>query len=574
MKRWTLLLAALAAITSGSLASAQIARESMKCLALTPYYPGAGILLSKSMADDIDYLNPAMIRVEIVRDGDDSINYCAYDYVVDRMGERGIQVLGLIDYATVGASGPAEWETEAYRTRFVDRVEELVSHFKDRTYPIKHWEIWNEEDLSQTGFDVRIEPKPYALLLIAAYDAIKSIDSEATVLLGGISPKGFEYSTNYLDELYRTSEMQAYYSTHGKYPFDVVACHPYPEIFTHPNPSLPSRTGLDDVLNQKIKAVMNAHGDRYKKVWLTEMGWSSYYVSEAQQALYLELSYELLDTLRDPAYPSDAPYVERYFWFQYSDFTEVDKWGLRTEDLAREKPAYASYLDLTTRGPVPEPVEIEPGENPPVAGTSDVVLPLRVSSSDLISGKMGEIVEGGFHSASTGTLAALTNGLFDGTGTTLVLRDYAHPRPALWVRFRFDEPMDLTEVRVFSGHFGDVGNRAFQSSDIYIDGVLTVSELNSGVYGQYPPGGNAVSLVRWLPEEGESFVARGVTTIGIAMYPVAAIGSGFRDRWDPCEDPLLDTDGVGQAFVSPVVKEIDVLGQPAASSIAPGWEVY
>jgi hypothetical protein len=48
---------ALAALTAGSLASAQIARESMKCLALTPYYPGAGILLSKTMADDIDYLN-------------------------------------------------------------------------------------------------------------------------------------------------------------------------------------------------------------------------------------------------------------------------------------------------------------------------------------------------------------------------------------------------------------------------------------------------------------------------------------------------------------------------------------
>ena len=79
-------------------------------------------------------------------------------------------------------SGPAEWETEAYRTRFVQRVEELVAHFKDRTYPIKHWEIWNEEDLSLEGFDVRIEPRPYALLLIAAYDAIKSIDGFPVVL--------------------------------------------------------------------------------------------------------------------------------------------------------------------------------------------------------------------------------------------------------------------------------------------------------------------------------------------------------------------------------------------------------
>lgn len=574
MKRWALFLAVLGALIAGTFASAQIARESMKCLALTPYYPGAGILLSKFIADDLAYLNPAMIRVEILQEGNDSINYCAYDYIVDRMGARGIQVLGLLDYATVSASGPAEWETEAYRTRFVRRAEELVTHYKDRAHPIKHWEIWNEQDLSQEGFDVRIEPRPYALLLIAAYDAIKRLDPEATVLLGGLSPKGFEYSANYLDDLYRTPEIQAYSTAQGKYPFDVVACHPYPEVFTHPNPSLPSRTGLDDVLNQKIKAVMNSHGDRHKKVWLTEMGWSSYYVSETQQALYLRLSYEMLDTLTDPAYPGDPPYVERYFWFQYSDFSPVDKWGLRTEDLSREKPAYASYLDLTTRGPAPEPPVIKPGENPPLAGTSDAGLPARVSSSDLIEGKLGQIVEGGFHSASTGSVAALTNGRFDETGTTLVLRDYAHPRPALWVRYRFEEPMDLTEVRIFAGHFGDVGNRAFQSNDIYIDDALAVSELNTGGYGQYPPGGNAVSLVRWLPGEGESFVARGVTTIGIAMYPVAALGAGFRDRWDPCLDPAHDTDGVGQAFVSPIIKEIDVFGQPASASAAPGWGVY
>lgn len=547
-------------------ALAEISRPSLKCLSPPAYYPGAGILFTTRVADDTAYLDADMLRVEFIGEfhGHHPINYPAYDYIVDKAAGRGMTVLGLIDYQSLAHSGPIDWPTDSFRDRFTARTREIVGHYHDRTNPIRAWEIWNEQDIALPEFNVRIDPDPYARLLIAAYHAIKEIDPGATVVLGGLSPKGFEYEENYLADLYATQPIQDHYAAQGYHPFDVVGAHPYPEIFTDPDPFWPWQTGLDDVLNQRIKAVMNANGDRLKKVWLTEMGWSSYYVSENAQANYLRKSFEMLDTMTDPAFPGDPPYVERYFWFKYDDFSDVDRWGLVTQDHARRKPAYDAYLALTGPGidPPPDPGA---GENPPVwNATSDAALPVQVSSDDLLEGQVGAIVAGGFHSDNQGTVAALTNGVFDANPVTLVLLDYG--APALRVRYTFDPPVDLEEVRIFAGHMADGGNRAFQSNDIRINGALAVAELNTGDYGQASGGDSAVSVVRWLPAEGETFVARDVAEMDVILWCASSLTLDFLDRWDPVLHPDRDTDGAGPAYVAPIVKEIDAFGVPSTPS--------
>ncbi len=544
-------------------------RPDMKALAAPMYFPESGIQLSTSVANDIDYLNPSMLRVEFIGEGDatNSIRYPAYDYLADTAGERGIPLLGLIDYASIDWESRDEWATQEFRDRFTTRVQEIVTHFHDRQYPIKHWEIWNEPDIALPEFNVRIDPEPYAKLLIQSYDAIKAIDPDATVVFGGISPKGFEYAENYLEDVYQTQDMADYFQGNGHYPFDVVAAHPYPEVFTNPNP------GLATVLNNEIKAVMNDFGDSDKKVWLTEMGWSSYYVSEQAQAFYLRESFELVDTLTDPENPNDPPYVEKYFWFYYKDFSAVDKWGLYTQDLSRQKPAYDEYLGLTPTGPVPSDPTPDTGQNPPVwEGNTDADLTYQVSGSDLIESMTGQIISGGFHPANAGSVAKLSNGLFDSNGVTLVLADYESP--ALRVRYTFPQPMDIEEVRIFAGHNGDGGNRAFQSNDIWINGEPAATELNTGNYEQKSGGSKAVSLVRWLPEEGNGFAARYVETLDVFMFCSSSLSGDFRDRWSPLDDPEKDKDGLGPAFVAPIIKEIDVLGRQSPEIESGNWMVY
>ncbi len=550
-------------------APAKLTRPELKCLSAPAYFPGAGMDFTRYVADDVAYLNADMLRVEFIgeNDTDKPIFYPAYDYIASQAGSRGMSILGLLDYQTLGWSDRSEWATQEFRARFTLRIREIVTHYRDYEYPIRHWEIWNEEDIQLPEFNVRIDPEPYALLLIDAYEAIKAIDPQATVVLGGISPKGLYYSENYLDDLYNTTALQNYYTENAKYPFDVVAVHPYPDYggFTV--------NSLKLELDTEVKAVMDAHADGDKKVWLTEMGWNSCLIPsadpEAAQAQYLTDSYALVDT--------QVPYVERYFWFRYSDFGTIDCWGLARRNYHEKKPAYDAYLALTDPGPEPPGDETDPGEDPPVWGSvSDLDLPVQVSDSDLIEGRMPTYVEGGFHPLSYGGVERLTNGSFDPELAAVVLRDYADHEPALLVRYEFERRVTIEEIRIFAGHFGDGGNRAFQSDDIYINGIPAALELTSGEYGQVSPNSytSAVSVVRLLPETGASYVAQGVTSVDIQFYCTSSLNLDFRDRWSPYLDPDQDRDGADPAYVSPVIKEIDVLGFEEPTITDSGFLLY
>jgi hypothetical protein len=558
-------------------ARSEISRPEIKCMSAPQYYPGCCNGFNNALADQLEYLRTNMIRIEFIAESDGSIDYCPWDYTVDVAADHNIKVLGLLDYATFPAANADVWATEAYRTAFAERVTDIVTHYATRENPIRHWEIWNEQDLDLSGIDgpdYRIEPEPYAELLIEAYKAIKSVDSGTSVILGGISPKGFYYSENYLEDFYNTTAMQNYYTANDSYPFDVVACHPYPEY--DPDPA----DFLAQELNTKIKAVMNDHGDREKKVWLTELGWSTYWLSgtqeqrEAKQASALAEAFELLDTLTDPA-PASAglpPYVDRIFWFRWNNFSEADQWGLIRDD-GTYRPSYYAYLNLTDPGPPPPTPNPDPGEFPPVSGTSDADLPyedeneqpLRVSDSDLLHGVVGERLAGGFHDLTQPTgeqdrISVLTDGNFNSNGLSVILNDYA--LPSLYVRYTFPQPMNIYDIRIFAGHFGDTGNRAFINCDILINDELAREELKSGILGQNPVGGDSVAVVRWAPDEGQSFVAENVSNIEFKFYCVSGIGAGFLDPWDPCQHPDKDKDGTGMAYVASIIKEIDVFGEP------------
>ncbi len=546
----------------------KLTRQDMKCLTVPMYYPGAGIRFNKRIADDTDYLNPDMLRMEFIAelDGSESINYPAYDYIVDQAGERGLKILGLIDYASQPIpenEDTSYWGTEAFREAFVSRTIEIVEHYHDREHPIKHWEVWNEPDLSLPEFDVRIEPEPYAEILIECYDAIKAIDPEAMVIFGGISPKGFEYTSNYLEEVYDTQAMKDYKLANGYSPFDAVGAHPYPEIFSDPTPA------LGNILNNEIKAVMNANGDAEMKVWLTEMGWSSFFVTEGAQAFYLTDSFFAMDTLVDPENPQLGPYIEKYFWFQYEDFSEVDKWGLWTQGMGTKKPTYNAFLNLTDAGPEPPPDSTEPGDQAPVWNVyTDGPLEYQVSNNDLVQGMTPQIISGAFHPANVGSPALLTDGQFNSNGASLVLADFAYP--SLHVRFEFSEPVLINSIRSFAAHQGDTGNRAFQNLDVIINGELAVEGVTSGNFGQKSQGDFASSVVSW--EDDSGVVATGVTSLEIRYWCVSTFDIDFRDQWSPITDPQLDQDGNDRAYMGSIIKEIDVLGEVA--EYTDYWTVY
>jgi hypothetical protein len=132
--------------------------------------------------------------------------------------------------------------------------------------PIRTWQIWNEQNFKY--FVARPSPSDYGKLVNVSYAAIKSVDSGAKLILGGMfaRPKEAEltkkpaqafFATDFLDQMYR--------STPGiKSKFSGVALHPYTTDYRQLTPDI-----------EAFRLVLTDNHDAGKGLWVTEIGWSS-----------------------------------------------------------------------------------------------------------------------------------------------------------------------------------------------------------------------------------------------------------------------------------------------------------
>jgi len=122
---------------------------------------------------------------------------------------------------------------------------------------INYWEVWNEENIPEF-WPTTPNPEEYLALLKATFQTIKAVNPAAKVVLGGLANAGINADgSNYLQSLYDLGG--------GPY-FDVVSIHYYS---TPANGIAPVEQAVNGV-----RAIMDAHGDRDKPLWLTEIGWS------------------------------------------------------------------------------------------------------------------------------------------------------------------------------------------------------------------------------------------------------------------------------------------------------------
>jgi hypothetical protein len=132
--------------------------------------------------------------------------------------------------------------------------------------PIRTWQIWNEENFKY--FVVRPSPADYGKLINVSYAAIKSVDPGAKLILGGMfaRPKEAEYKRKPAQAYFATDFLdQLYTSTPGiKRKFVGVALHPYTTKYQQLTPDI-----------EEFLTVLKANHDPGKKLWITEIGWSS-----------------------------------------------------------------------------------------------------------------------------------------------------------------------------------------------------------------------------------------------------------------------------------------------------------
>jgi hypothetical protein len=158
-------------------------------------------------------------------------------------------------------------------------------HPELRRDPIRTWQIWNEENDHRYA---EASVRGYAALLRVSAPAIRSVDPDAQIVLGGLyatpRTKPSLDATTFLDRLY------GYRGIKGL--FDGVGLHPYAA-----DPSLMAA----DI--SALRAVMRSHGDRQTGLYITEFGWGSQTRAEggdkfeqgpATQAEYLKSAWEIL----------------------------------------------------------------------------------------------------------------------------------------------------------------------------------------------------------------------------------------------------------------------------------------
>jgi hypothetical protein len=232
-----------------------------------------------------------------------------YDRSIGALSGAGINVLGLLDYNPAWTKGTVTHVND-WIGAWGDYVYQTVARY-GRSGQIKHWEIWNEPNLSHFGFESGIhQVSDYVRLLDVARSAAKAADPEATIVLSGLasvwseppSPTTYDYF-DYLEQLGQL----------GAWPlFDVLAVHPY-------RPDAPegapwrrdnSQTLQDELW--RLDQVLLRYGA--KPIWLTEMGYPSSGrrggVGLDQQGQFLARTYVMA-----LAHPS----IEKIFWYDFRD---------------------------------------------------------------------------------------------------------------------------------------------------------------------------------------------------------------------------------------------------------------
>ena len=259
-------------------------------------------------------------------------DWSRHDAVIAELGQNGIEPLLALYGSPKWANGSDERlyvppEPAAFRAwldRFAMFARQIAGRYRGR---VRRWEVWNEPNEHWFW-----KPKPdvdqYAEVYRAIRNAIRSADPAARVALGGLAglnasgPDDYNGKT-FLLELYRR----------GVYP-DVVAVHPYTEERTGPDEYLQWDNNFSDI--GMIYALMQAHGQGHRRMWVTEWGWSTAYVSEAVQAEFVGRSLELI--------ARKYPYVAYATYFLDYDRPPEYFHGLFTAD-GWMKPSGARFRD-------------------------------------------------------------------------------------------------------------------------------------------------------------------------------------------------------------------------------------
>jgi hypothetical protein len=216
--------------------------------------------------------------------GHHNYNWSFFDSIVTAMAQHGVRWYPIIDYSTSWAgvsSGDANSEVAqnhvadfaTYANVFAQRYGRGGAFWKAHPglpqLPVIQYEIWNEENATLFLHPQTNAPEHFADLYMAARAAIKPVDPQADVVVGGLA---LGTQGGGVDEITFLQRMFAHRpDMRGN--VDAVALHPYqPDVQNTEARIATFRAALDQLAGPSVP------------IEITEVGWSTISVSETERA--------------------------------------------------------------------------------------------------------------------------------------------------------------------------------------------------------------------------------------------------------------------------------------------------
>ncbi len=254
-----------------------------------------------------------------------------HDEAIRYLRLRDINILGVIGGPSAPWATPYADDAGEYASFYAPNTEAFVRFARavvTRYHKhIKHWEIWNEPDNAHF-WKPAPDPLAYADLLMRTSAAIKKIDPEAKVLIGGFNA----FNAQHIRSVLAAGAWDS---------FDILAIHPYVDPYS------PEEGNMSAVADT-VRVLADQYGS--KPIWVTEIGWASGKSDhdavgindEQRQAMFLVRSMLLLWEMG----------VERSFWYTLKD-DPGNPYGLialgdgqADYAHAQRKPAYFAFRTL------------------------------------------------------------------------------------------------------------------------------------------------------------------------------------------------------------------------------------
>ncbi|HYI19494.1 MAG TPA: hypothetical protein VD836_12345 [Solirubrobacteraceae bacterium] len=267
---------------------------------------------------------------------------------VNALKAKGLKVLVVMQRTPPWASGTSDpFQPPVDPADFGSMMGYVAKHVPG----VDAWELWNEPD-SDTWFRGGEQPARFAAMLKSAYPAIKAVQPGDVVVTGGTTGNNMDF----IEALYQ----------HGlKGNFDAIGVHTDTVCLTDgPDYSYRDPQGRIGRYTfssfREVYEVMQAHGDGDKKIWMTELGWSTQStdptscpygakkglkavgVTENEQAAFLTAAYQCLRA---------DPTIGVAFWYGLQDFdghSHAGGYGLYRRN-GSAKPAAQAFKALADR---------------------------------------------------------------------------------------------------------------------------------------------------------------------------------------------------------------------------------